>query len=161
VQTKTISSKKIIIISSIGIFIALAIIIFALLKTNITYYYSIQELINNAELQNKKIKISGSVLGDSITTDFSTGEISFYAAHIPVDQNEIENNGGIELLLHNATIDPNTPKIKIIYNGIRPELLVNEAQVIASGSITKDNIFIANELLLKCPSKYEERIEQR
>lgn len=160
-QSNSSSSNKIIIISTVGIFIALAIIFIALLNANTTYYHSINELNQDKTLRDKIIKISGAVIGDSIEIDFTTGEISFLAAHIPVDQDEISLQGGIELILHNATLDPDLPQIKIIYKGIRPELLVNEAQVIASGYLSQENIFIANELLLKCPSKYEEKIEQK
>ena len=161
VQTNSSLSKPVTIISIIGILIGISIIVFAFLNANITYYYSIQELKNDPSLQNQRVKISGAVIGDTITTDFSTGEISFLAVHIPVDQDQIEQNGGLELVLHNATLDESLPNIQIVYQGIRPELLVNESQVIASGTLNQNNIFIADELLLKCPSKYEEKIENK
>jgi cytochrome c-type biogenesis protein CcmE len=37
-------------------------------------------------------------------------------------------------------------------------LLRDEAQAIMTGHIGADNIFYADELLLKCPTKYEEAV---
>jgi cytochrome c-type biogenesis protein CcmE len=39
-----------------------------------------------------------------------------------------------------------------------PDLLQNEAQAILSGYLGEDGIFHANELLLKCPSRFEEAL---
>ena len=90
VQTNSSLSKPVTIISIIGILIGISIISFAFLNANITYYYSIQELKNDHLFKIKESKYQAQSLGDTITTDFSTGEISFLAVHIPVDQDQIE-----------------------------------------------------------------------
>jgi len=36
--------------------------------------------------------------------------------------------------------------------------LTNEAQAIMTGSLGEDGVFYADELLLKCPSRYEEGV---
>ena len=148
-------------IAVIGLIISIGIIIFAFMKSNIAYYYSIEELLNTPNLQNQPLRITGSVLGDTIQTNFDTGDISFFAVNIPVIDDEIEALGGLDQALHKATLNSSLPRLKIIYNGIKPDLLVNEAQVIANGYLDEENNFIADELLLKCPSKYEERINQK
>ena len=37
-----------------------------------------------------------------------------------------------------------------------PDLLQHEAQAIMTGRLGDDGVFYADELLLKCPSRYEE-----
>jgi cytochrome c-type biogenesis protein CcmE len=49
----------------------------------------------------------------------------------------------------------------IKYVGPLPDLLRNEAQAIVTGKLGEDGIFHADELLLKCPTKYEEAIPEQ
>jgi cytochrome c-type biogenesis protein CcmE len=46
----------------------------------------------------------------------------------------------------------------VVYSGVRPDLLRNEAQAIMTGRMGSDGKFHAEELLLKCPTKYEEAV---
>jgi cytochrome c-type biogenesis protein CcmE len=39
-----------------------------------------------------------------------------------------------------------------------PDLLQDEAQAIMTGLLGDDGVFYADELLLKCPTKYEEAV---
>ncbi len=48
--------------------------------------------------------------------------------------------------------------MKVVYVGPKPDLLRNEAQAIMTGHLGEDGIFYAEELLLKCPTKYEEAV---
>jgi cytochrome c-type biogenesis protein CcmE len=48
--------------------------------------------------------------------------------------------------------------LTIIYNGPQPDLLRNEAQAIVTGHLSENGDFIADELLLKCPTKYQEAV---
>jgi cytochrome c-type biogenesis protein CcmE len=45
-----------------------------------------------------------------------------------------------------------------LYTGPRPDLLRHEAQAIVTGRMGEDGVFYADELLLKCPTRYEEEI---
>ena len=49
-------------------------------------------------------------------------------------------------------------RIQITYVGEKPELLRDMAQAIVTGQLHSDGIFYADELLLKCPSRYEEAV---
>jgi cytochrome c-type biogenesis protein CcmE len=49
----------------------------------------------------------------------------------------------------------------VVYNGVKPDLLRNEAQAIMTGKIGSDGVFQANELLLKCPTKYEQAVPEQ
>lgn len=70
----------------------------------------------------------------------------------------IEQQGGLAVVLHAAVIDPKRERIDVVYKGVRPDLLKNEAQAIMTGSLGSDGKFYANELLLKCPTKYQEAV---
>jgi cytochrome c-type biogenesis protein CcmE len=39
-----------------------------------------------------------------------------------------------------------------------PDLLRHEAQAIVTGRVGADGVFEADELLLKCPTRYEEEV---
>ncbi|MBC8333994.1 MAG: cytochrome c maturation protein CcmE, partial [Anaerolineales bacterium] len=58
-------------------------------------------------------------------------------------------------------VDPTRERLTVLYTGPIPDLLQNEAQAIMTGHIEADGIFYADELLLKCPTKYEEAIPEQ
>jgi cytochrome c-type biogenesis protein CcmE len=51
--------------------------------------------------------------------------------------------------------------MQVVYEGVMPDLLRNEAQAIMTGRFGNDNVFYADELLLKCPTKYEEAVPEQ
>jgi cytochrome c-type biogenesis protein CcmE len=51
--------------------------------------------------------------------------------------------------------------VQVVYNGPKPDLLRHEAQAIMTGQLGEDGIFYADELLLKCPTKYEEAVPEQ
>ena len=60
--------------------------------------------------------------------------------------------------MHQAVLDPSRARIKVVYVGPKPDLLRNEAQAIMTGRMGQDGVFYAEELLLKCPTRYEEAV---
>jgi cytochrome c-type biogenesis protein CcmE len=80
---------------------------------------------------------------------------------VPGDNKEIEEQGGLAEVLHAAVIDPDRTRLEVVYVGPRPDLLRNEAQAIMTGKIGEDGVFYADELLLKCPTKYEEAVPEQ
>jgi cytochrome c-type biogenesis protein CcmE len=87
--------------------------------------------------------------------------LAFTIAHIPGSNQEIEAQGGLAAVLHQAVIDPKRAQIQAVYVGPKPDLLRDEAQAIMTGRLGEDGIFYAEELLLKCPTKYEEAIPEQ
>jgi cytochrome c-type biogenesis protein CcmE len=51
--------------------------------------------------------------------------------------------------------------MKVVYTGPIPDLLQNEAQAILTGEVLPGGIFQADEILLKCPTKYEGSIPEQ
>jgi cytochrome c-type biogenesis protein CcmE len=107
---------------------------------------------------NKPIRISGAVIGDSIDFDEASGKLTFQIADVPADYAQVEQEGGLAVVLKNAVSDPNRQRVQVVYVGEKPELLRNMAQAIMTGELHSDGIFYADEILLKCPSRYEEAV---
>jgi cytochrome c-type biogenesis protein CcmE len=55
-------------------------------------------------------------------------------------------------------MDEDAARLKVMYEGPMPDLLRHEAQAIVTGRVGDDGVFYAEELLLKCPTRYEEEI---
>jgi cytochrome c-type biogenesis protein CcmE len=144
-----------------GLLIIAAIIYLVVSSTqaNAQYFVTIDELkAKDATVNGRELRISGAVIGDSIQYDASNLTLQFTIANVPGSNKEIEAQGGLAAVLHAAVSDPNRSKLTVVYNGVRPDLLKNEAQAIITGKLGEDGIFYANELLLKCPTKYEEAL---
>jgi len=144
-----------------GLFILAAVVYLIASSTQASaeYFMTIEEVREKeAEIVGKSLRISGAVIGDTINYDPDTLTITFTVAHVTGDNSEIEEQGGLAQVLHEATKDPSRPQLEVVYVGPVPDLLQNEAQAIMTGYVDADGIFYADELLLKCPTKYEEAV---
>ncbi|MEW6092726.1 MAG: cytochrome c maturation protein CcmE [Chloroflexota bacterium] len=149
----------------IGGFLVLSAVVYLIVtstQASAEYFMTVDEL--RAEGQNafdKSLRISGAVIGDTIQYDPNTLTLTFEVAHVPGDNAEIEAQGGLAQVLHEAVIDPTRTRLSVSYIGAKPDLLQNEAQAIMTGHLGEDGIFYADELLLKCPTKYEEAVPEQ
>jgi cytochrome c-type biogenesis protein CcmE len=144
-----------------GLLIVVAVIYLIASSTQAAaqYYLTIDEMVAKDEtFDDRDIKVSGAVIGDSVTYDTETLTLRFTAVNIPSDLDEIEEAGGLAEVLHNAVINPNASRIEVVYVGPKPDLLRHEAQAIVTGRVGEDGVFYADELLLKCPTRYEDEV---
>jgi cytochrome c-type biogenesis protein CcmE len=131
-------------------------------KASAEYFLTINELqAKSQSMAGRNLRVSGAVVGDSIQYDPQTLTLTFVVADVPGDNSEIEAQGGLAAVLHQAVMDPNRPRMDVVYQGAKPDLLRDEAQAIMTGHIGEDGKFYADELLLKCPTKYEEAHPER
>ena len=147
-----------------GLLIVAAVIYLIVSSTqaNAQFFLTVDEVFaKGAEVQNRDLRISGAVIGDSIQYDSQTLNLTFTIASIPGDNQEIEALGGLAQVLHEAVEDPDRQHLIVVYNGPKPDLLRNEAQAIITGKVGEEGIFYADELLLKCPTKYEDAVPQQ
>lgn len=150
------------IIGGLLILAAIVYLIMSSAQANAQYFMTIDEVgANGGDLQGRDLRVSGAVVGDSIQYDPQSLTLTFTVAHIPGDNKEIEQAGGLAEVLHLAVSDPSRSKMEVVYNGPKPDLLRNEAQAIMTGSIGQDGKFYADELLLKCPTRYEEAVPEQ
>jgi len=123
------------------------------------YYMTIDELIAKGEsVRDRDLKIAGAIIGDSIEYDAQNLTLRFTMANVPADPDEIEAAGGLAEVLHRAVEDESSSRLEVVYIGPMPDLMRHEAQAIVTGRLGEDGIFYADELLLKCPTRYEEEI---
>jgi cytochrome c-type biogenesis protein CcmE len=144
-----------------GLLIAAAVVYLIASSTQAAaqYYLTIDELMEKGEaISGRDLKISGAVDGDSIDYDAETLTLRFTIVNVPADLDEIEEAGGLAEVLHEAVKDPNAGRLDVEYVGPMPDLLRHEAQAIVTGRIGADSVFYADELLLKCPTRYEEEV---
>jgi cytochrome c-type biogenesis protein CcmE len=147
-----------------GLLILAAVIYLVVSSTQASaqYFMTVAELNEkSAAVANRELRVSGAVLGDTIAYDAKTLQLSFTVVHIPGDNNEIEAMGGIAEVLHQATLNPDLPRLQVVYEGVMPDLLKNEAQAIMTGRMDAQGVFHAEELLLKCPTRYEEAVPEQ
>ena len=147
-----------------GILILGAVVFLIVSSTRATqeYFLTVDELnAKGSSIVDKNLRVSGAVLGDTIQYDANSLTLTFDVAHVPGDMSQIDTEGGLAVALHEAVIDPSRSRMKVVYVGPKPDLLRNEAQAIMTGHLREDGIFYAEELLLKCPTKYEEAVPEQ
>jgi cytochrome c-type biogenesis protein CcmE len=147
-----------------GLLIVAAVVYLIVSSTQASaqYFLTVEELnAKGSSVMGRDLRVSGAVLGDTIQYDPETLTLTFTVAHVPGDNKDIEAQGGLAEALHAAVIDPSRPQLQVVYVGVKPDLLRNEAQAIMTGRIGEDGVFQADELLLKCPTKYEEAIPEQ
>jgi cytochrome c-type biogenesis protein CcmE len=138
---------------------AVVFLIWSATASTSEYFLTIDELnAKGASIVDKNLRVSGAVIGDSIQYDAKSLTLTFEVAHVPGDNSVIETQGGLAKVLHQAVVDPSRTRMKVVYVGPKPDLLRNEAQAIMTGHLGPDGVFYADELLLKCPTKYEQAV---
>jgi cytochrome c-type biogenesis protein CcmE len=147
------------VIGGILILGAVVFLIWSSTAANAEYFLTIDELnAKGSSIVDRNLRVSGAVVGDSIQYDAPNLKLSFEVAHVPADNAELATEGGLADALHQAVLDPSRSRMKVVYVGPKPDLLRNEAQAIMTGHLGADGTFYAEELLLKCPTRYEEAI---
>ena len=126
------------------------------------YFLTIDELnAKGTSIVDKNLRVSGAVIGDTIQYDAQSLTLTFEVAHVSGDNADLETEGGLAEALHQAVMDPTRSRMTVVYVGPMPDLLRHEAQAIVTGHLGEDGIFYADELLLKCPTKYEEAVPEQ
>ena len=129
------------------------------LQSTAQYFYTVDEIqAKGSTIVGKNLRASGAVLGETIQYDPQTLTIRFEVVNVSNDNAEIERAGGLAEVLHQAVSNPNATRMTVEYVGPKPDLLKDEAQAIVTGKLGEDGVFYAEELLLKCPTRYEEAL---
>ena len=138
---------------------AIIFLIATTLQSTAQYFYTVDEVrARGSEVFGRSLRVSGAVLGDTITYDRETQLVTFDMVHVTNDNREIAAAGGLAEALYQAVNLPNAARITVVYNNVMPDLLKHEAQAIVTGRLDENGVFHADELLLKCPTRYEEAV---
>jgi len=117
----------------IGAIIIIGAVVLALFsfQSSLTNYVTVAE----AKSTGANVQVAGLVLHNSIRYDTASNLLIF----------TLKEPQGAEMIVE--------------YAKSKPANFENAEKVVAIGKFDRDNdVFTANELLVKCPSKYEERI---
>ena len=117
-----------------GAVIALAIVylIFTTTQSTASYFLTVEELYEKGStIYDRNVRVSGMVVGDSV--DFDSRD----------------------LILRFEIIGESGETLPVYFNGPKPDQMRQDAEAIIQGKFD-GNEFTAQELLLKCPSRYEE-----
>jgi cytochrome c-type biogenesis protein CcmE len=156
------ASRAKFIVGGLLIIAAVVYLIVSSTQASAQYFVTIEELnAKGSSVLGRDLRVSGAVIGDTIQYDPQTLTLTFVVAHVPGDNKEIEAQGGLAAALHQAVVDPDRPRLKVVSKEVKPDLLRTEAQAIMTGKIDETGVFHASELLLKCPTKYEEAVPQQ
>ncbi len=125
------SRTRIKFIVAIGIVgLALSYLVYGGVKEAKVYYLTVEELKDRApSIYKEKVRVSGKVVPGTI-------------------KKEIDGSLEFRITNGNQTID-------VRYKGIIPDIFKDGVEAVVEGLYTPANVFNANVLLAKCPTKYE------
>lgn len=138
-------------IGGILILVAVGFLIINGTLSGARYYITVDELVGNPAYVGQTVRVAGAVDGATINFDSQNLIITFETANVPLDYDNLAT------ALHEALLDTNGKRLSVRVEGQpMPDLLQHEAQAIMTGTMGEDGIFHATELLLKCPTRFEE-----
>ena len=105
-------------------------LIYAAARGSTAYYMTIGELAGQGSPA-QSVRVVGNVIGESILWEPRDLRLQF----------QITDGSGL---------------LPVSYNGARPDMFRDGAEVVVEGKLNPDGTFEARTMLLKCPSKYEE-----
>lgn len=115
------------------------------------YFITVRELLDDESYLGRTVRIAGAVDGESIDYDSEKAIIRFEIVNIPSEYDDLAT------ALREALLDPAAARLSVIVRDAAiPDLLQHEAQAILTGALGPDGVFAGTELLLKCPSRFEE-----
>ena len=105
-------------------------LVFAGVKDSMVYYITVDELLEDVpDIYGQKVRVSGTVVHGSI-------------------QNELSDS-------LRFTIEAGEGRLDVEYDGIIPDIFTDGVEAVVEGKLSSDNVFVADLLLAKCPTKYE------
>lgn len=116
------------------ILIAVAAIVFTTGNKSGAYTANVELVSKDASLVGKRVKVSGTVIAGS--WDKKSDPMRFTI------RDEADKAGA-------------GPTLKVVYSGSVPSTFGDGVVAIVTGELTKDGVVNANEMITKCPSKYE------
>ncbi len=114
-----------------AICIALGVLLYTGLSSCSVYYYTVSEILEEGEAKyGENVRVSGTIVGSSIEWDFIGPELRF-------------------LITDGLTTLP------VIYEDEMPHTFEADKEVVLEGKLDFDGFFYADDIVMKCASKYE------
>jgi len=142
--------------------VAVAILVFSSTASSARYFMTIDELRQmGPDASTRSVTVSGAVLGSTIVYDTSIPEVRFTIAQVPGDPDEVKAAGGLSAVLDAAIADPTRPRLEVVFRDVKPDSLAHRTQAIVRGRLGEDGVFVADEVLLRCPTRYQEEVPEQ
>jgi len=136
VSTNKANSKVKFIAGGLVIVGLIAYLIVSSISSAGAYYREVGEVLSQRDaLVGKNLRVSGNVVTESVTYDAAKLDLNFLISD-PADSGK---------------------QLAVYFHGVQPDQITREgASAIVEGSLGPNGVVEANNLLLKCPSRYEE-----
>lgn len=119
------------------ILIALVLLIANGVRSAGNYYITLEEMVaQKNQIVGDGVRVSAVVDKESVQYDSRDIRLSF------------------------DMVDDQGHRQHVVYNDVMPDLFMKSESVIVEGHVNEAGIFEANMILVKCPSKYEEALEE-
>ena len=122
---------------TLGVLLIAAAVVFLMVTAfgnSSMYYLTVDEaLAKGNEIMDRPVRLNGTIQQDSVQFDIQQPLLTF---------NLTGDKGGM---------------VKVSYKGVKPDNMAQATQAIVEGKLGRDGTFVANKLMLSCPSKYEGR----
>ena len=128
---KRLSSQRIkFLVGGVIIVLVVGYLIFSAARGSAAYYLTVKELEQQGP-STRNVRVAGNVVGESIVWEPRDLDLRF----------DITDESG---------------RLSVVYSGARPDMFLDEAEVVVEGKLGPEGVFEARTMMLKCPSKYEE-----
>jgi cytochrome c-type biogenesis protein CcmE len=114
------------------ILILAAVLLITLLPSGGAYSQTVKGIASDSKLVGTRVKVTGTVVAGS--WDKKTNPMVF----------KIQDQGATS-----------GPQVQVIYDGSAPNTFGNDTVAILTGTVDKVGVLKANDMLTKCPSKYQ------
>ncbi len=117
------------------VFVAVVYLITLGLGGTTAYYWTVDEVLDKgAGSELNRFRVSGKLVGDSVRWDAEAVRLTFDIT---------------------GTEEGDKNRLTVVYNGVKPDNFMDSSEVIVEGKLDDSGVFIADTLLVKCPTKYE------
>ena len=128
---KRLSGKRLkFLVGGLVIVLVVGYLIFSAARGSAAYYLTVKELEQQGP-STRNVRVAGNVVGESIAWEPRDLDLRF----------DITDESG---------------RLSVVYSGARPDMFLDEAEVVVEGKLGPEGVFEARTMMLKCPSKYEE-----
>ena len=121
----------------VGIVLALAFGYFGFtaFQSATSYYLTVDEVVERGVTVDEALQVKGKLVFDSFT--------------------RVAADGSGPTTLASFILEENGEQMRATFDGALPDLFFNpHSEVVLGGSFGTDGVFAANQVLVKCPSKY-------
>ena len=131
-QGKSANRQTKFIVGSLIVVLVIGYLIFTSIQGSTAPYLTVTELQSRGpSIYERNVRVTGIIRGESIDWNAQDLILKF----------EVADEGGC---------------LPVVYKGLRPDMFQDGAQAVVEGRYTEGGTFEAHNLMLKCPSKYEE-----